>query len=49
MAQCKLLTFILMTTDNNKLELKELEFEGAGWIYVSQDRDQMLGCTNTKT
>ena len=38
MLQCKL----LLSTDNINLEIKEVELEGANWIYVAQDRDQFL-------
>ena len=47
-AQCKLLTFMCMSTDKIKLELKALELEGVDWIYVEQDRDQLLAFTNKK-
>ena len=48
MPQRKLLTFMYMSTDNIKLELKEVELEGVDYIYVAQDRDQLLAFTNTK-
>jgi hypothetical protein len=37
-----------MSTDNIKWVLKEVEVEGADWIFVAQDRDQFLTCANTK-
>jgi hypothetical protein len=37
-----------MSTDNIKLELKEVELEVADWICVAQDRDQLLACINIK-
>ena len=37
-----------MSTDNINLELDEVELEGANWIYVSQDRDQLLACMDMK-
>jgi len=37
-----------MSTDNIKLELKELELEGVDWIYVAEDIDQLLACRNMK-
>ena len=46
--QCKLLTFMYMSTDNSKLELKEVELEGADWIYVAEGIDQLLACRNMK-
>ena len=33
-----------MSTDNIKLELKEVELESADWIYVAEDIDQLLAC-----
>jgi len=36
MPQCKLLTLRCMSTDNIKLELKEVELEGADWICVAK-------------
>ena len=48
MPQRKLLKFIYMSTDNINLELKEVEMEGVDWIYMAQDRDQLLGCRNRK-
>ena len=35
-----------MSTDNSKLELKEVELEGADWIYVAEGIDQLLACRN---
>jgi hypothetical protein len=26
------------------MELREVELEGVGWIYVAQDRDEWLAC-----
>jgi hypothetical protein len=37
-----------MSTDSINMELKEVELEGADWIYVAQDRDQLLACRNMK-
>jgi hypothetical protein len=37
-----------MLTDIIKLELKEVELEGADWICVAQDRDQLLAFMNVK-
>jgi hypothetical protein len=48
MVQRKLLTFTYMSTENIKLELKEVELGGADWFCVTQDIDQLLGCTNIK-
>ena len=49
MLQCKLLTFMYMSTDSIELELKGVELEGVDWICVSQGRDQLLACRNMKT
>jgi len=48
MLKGKLLTFMYVSTDNIKLELKDVELEGADWFSVAQDRDQLLGCRNMK-
>ena len=37
-----------MSTDNIELELKLVELEGADWICVAQDREQLLARTNMK-
>ena len=38
-----------MLTDSIKLELKEVELEvEEDWIFVAQDRDQLLACRNMK-
>jgi len=37
-----------MSTDNINLELEEVQLEGADWIYVAQDRDQLLAFMNVK-
>ena len=36
-----------MSTDNIKLELREVELEGANWIYVAEDIDQLLACKSS--
>jgi len=42
MLQCKLSTFMKVSTDNINLELKEVELEGADWIYVAPDTEKLL-------
>jgi hypothetical protein len=37
-----------MLTDIIKLELKEVELEGADWICVTQDRDHLSAFMNVK-
>jgi hypothetical protein len=37
-----------MSTDIIKLQLKDVELEGADWICVAQDRDQLLASANIK-
>ena len=37
-----------ISTDSINLVLKEVELEGAEWIYVAQDTDQLLACRNMK-
>jgi len=44
----KLFTFMYMSTDNINLELKDVQLEGSDWIYVAQDRDQLLAFMNVK-
>jgi len=48
MPQCELLTVMYMLTDSIKLELQEVELEGADWSFVVQDRDKLLACRNKK-
>ena len=37
-----------MSTDSINLELKDVELEGAGWIYVAKDTDKLLACRDMK-
>jgi hypothetical protein len=35
--------------DNNKMDLREIEWEGMDWIDLAQDRDQWRAPVNTVT
>jgi hypothetical protein len=33
--------------DNNKMDLREIEWDGTDWIYLAQDRDHWRALVNT--